>query len=197
MTLGAEVHADTAPPADPVALAVSWLPADDDPDRPQVTLSTQGLDGWPNARTVLLSAVDRTGFAFHTSASSAKAHELAAVPRAAMTVVFAPAFSRQLVVRGDVVRCSPGELAAAYTARSPYLRRLAWLNDDALAALPRAERVARWAAGEPAAGAPEGWTGWRLVPRELTFWVSDADTASRRLQYRRTAEGWRVRPLAG
>lgn len=195
--LGAEVHADTAPPSDPLALALSWLPADEDPDRPQVTLSTLGLDGWPNARTVLLSAADRSGFAFHTSAGSAKAAELAAVPRAAMTVVFAPAFSRQLVVRGDVVPCPPDELAAAYAARSPYLQQLAWLNDDELAALPRDDRVTRWAASAPSPTPPAGWTGWRLVPRELTFWVSHPHTASRRLQYRRTDDGWTVRPLPG
>ncbi|OMQ13904.1 hypothetical protein A7K94_0220370 [Modestobacter sp. VKM Ac-2676] len=75
-----DLHADGEPPADPFALARQWLPADDEPDRPRVTLSTIGEDGYPDARTVLLSAFDATGFAFHTAATSRKVAELAAAP---------------------------------------------------------------------------------------------------------------------
>ncbi|WP_369137205.1 pyridoxine/pyridoxamine 5'-phosphate oxidase [Modestobacter versicolor] len=191
-----DLHADGTPPADPLVLARDWLPADDDPDRPRATLATVGTDGWPDARTVLLSAFDETGFAFHTSATSRKVAELAAVPRAALVVLW-EGFSRQLVVRGDVVPDSAESLAAAWAARSDHLRRLAWCNTDELAALPRADRVQRWAADHPAPGQADGWAGYRLQPRELTFWAAGDGAASRRLQYTRDAGGWTWRFLAG
>ncbi|SEO47924.1 pyridoxamine 5'-phosphate oxidase family protein [Trujillonella endophytica] len=195
---GAEVHADGAPPADPFALARAWLPPDEDPERPRVTLSTIGEDGYPDARTVLLSAFDESGFAFHTARDSRKVAELAALPRAGIVVLW-PDFGRQLLVRGDVVRDDDGPAAAAWAARSDYLRRLARLNTGELAALPLAERVSRWAAWteDPAAGPAGSWVGFRLRPREMTFWAASARTASRRLQYVRTGGGWRCRPLPG
>jgi pyridoxamine 5'-phosphate oxidase len=191
------VHDDGPPPADPLVLARAWLPADDDPDRPRVTLSTTGEDGCPNARTVLLSAFDGTGFAFHTARGSRKVAELAAVPRAALVVLW-PDFGRQLLVRGDVVPDDDEPAAAAWAARSDYLRRLAHLNTGELAGLPLAEREARWAAWAAGSEGPaDSWVGYRLRPREITFWAASATTASRRLQYLRTPDGWSCRPLPG
>ena len=194
-----DLHADGAPPADPLLLAREWLPPDADPDRPQVTLATLGTDGCPDARTVLLTAFDETGFAFHTSSTSRKVAELAAVPRAAIVVLW-PGFTRQLVVRGDVVPDTAESLAAAWAARSDHLRRLAWCNTDELAALDRAERLRRWvafAAADPAPPQATGWVGYRLQPTELTFWGGGVDAASRRLQYTRGDGEWSWRHLAG
>ncbi|WP_029433015.1 pyridoxal 5'-phosphate synthase [Blastococcus sp. URHD0036] len=193
---GWEVHADTAPPADPLELARAWLPADDDPERPRVTLSTVGEDGYPDARTVLLSAFDDTGFAFHTARTSRKVAELAALPRASIVVLW-PDFGRQLVVRGDVVPDGDDQAASAWSARPEYLRRLAYLNTEEHAALPQGERIARWAAFAGPVGTAASWVGYRLRPRELTFWAAAPDTASRRLQYLRTAGGWSCRALPG
>ena len=194
-----DLHDDGPPPDDPLVLARQWLPADDDPERPQVTLGTLGVDGYPDARTVLLTAFDQTGFSFHSSASSRKVAELAAAPRASMVVLW-PGFTRQLVVRGDVVPDTAESLAVAWAARSDHLRQLAWCNTDELAALGRAERCRRWAAWAAANPAPDladSWVGYRLRPLEVTFWAAGYETASRRLQYTRDGAGWLVQPLAG
>ncbi|MFS2031626.1 pyridoxamine 5'-phosphate oxidase family protein [Curtobacterium sp. CT11-45] len=91
---------DDAPvPTDPLALAASWLPAAADAPGPTMTLSTVGLDGYPDARTVLLSLFDGERLHFHTDSRSRKAAELAAVPRAAVTLHW-PEAARQLVVVG-------------------------------------------------------------------------------------------------
>jgi pyridoxamine 5'-phosphate oxidase len=194
-----DLHADGEPPSDPWALARLWLPPDEEPERPRATLATVGQDGYPAARTVLLTAFDPTGFAFHTAAGSRKTVELAALPRAALVLLW-PGFDRQLTVRGDVVADSPASVAAAWTSRSDYLRRLAWLNTDELAALPLGERQDRWAdfaAQPPPPGPADSWVGYRLLPREITFWAAHPDTASRRLRYDRGDEGWRSTYLAG
>ena len=99
-----------AAPADPLELAAAWLPAAEDGPGPTMTLSTLGLDGYPSARTVLLSRFDGERLHFHTDSRSRKAAELAALPRAAVTLVW-PEAARQLVVVGDpdVVRRAGGE----------------------------------------------------------------------------------------
>ena len=194
-----DVHDDGPPPADPLVLARAWLPADDDPDRPRVTLSTMGTDGYPDARTVLLTAFDESGFAFHTAATSRKVAELSALPRASI-VVLGPGWTWQLVLRGDVAPDPPDRAAAAWHARSAYLRRLAWCNTDDLAELPLAERRRRWGAfgaEHPDPDQPPCWVGFRLQPRELTFWGAHPDTASRRLQYVRDGDAWRWSRRAG
>lgn len=189
------------PVPDPLDLARSWLPANDDPVRPQMTLATIGLDGGPSARTVLMSSVEVDGFTFHTDARSAKAREVDTDPRVSLVVVW-PDFFRQLVVRGTAVRDSDVAIADAYGRRSPYLRHLAWLNDLGYARLPVEERRARWAAAVaehpdgPPSAAPT-WTGYLVRPTALLFWESSPDTASRRTEYRFVDDGWQVAHLPG
>ena len=111
-----------------------------------------------------------------------------------------PGFDRQLTVRGDVVADDPASAAAAWAARPDHLRLLAWLNTDELAGRPLGERRERWAdlAARPLPPAPaDSWVGYRLQPREYTFWAARPDTASRRLQYRRDGAGWRWAHRAG
>jgi len=180
-------------PDDAWALLADWLPGDDDPDRPQITLSTVDADGGPDARTVLLSSFDRDGFVFHTDAASRKVAQLEARPQAAITVLW-PGFTRQIVVRGVASRADAPAIARAYRARSPYLQQLAWLNSHDFAGLPLEERRARWAAfeREHAHGfeQPAGWTGFVVRPTRLTFWTSAPDTASRRREWSLGPDGW-------
>ena len=181
-------------------LLQEWLPTDDDPDRPQMTLSTVTPDGRPDARTVLLTAFDRDGFAFHTDARSRKAAQLAANPAVALTLLW-PGFTRQLVVAGDAEPASPQQLAAAYRGRSPYLQQLAWLNTAEFARLPHEERVARWAAWAAAhpdgAGQPPTWAGYVVRPVRVTFWEGDPLAASRRTEFTPGPQGWLVSVLPG
>lgn len=193
------VHGAEAPD-DPIALALEWLPSNDEADRPQITLSSLDADGAPNARTVLLTEAGRDGFFVHTDAASRKVAELEADPRVALTILW-PGFTRQLVVRGRAERASEQELAAAYRARSPYLQQLAWQNSTAFARLPIDERRASWArfAADHEHGfeQPSGWTGFLVRPSRLLFWESTPDTASRRLEYTLDDGTWQHEHLAG
>ena len=182
-------------------LLVDWLPSNDDPERPQITLSTVDAGGDPDARTVLLTSFDADGFQFNTDGASRKAADIAAHPAVALTVLW-PGFTRQLVVRGTAAPAPASVVAAAYESRSPYLKQLAWLNTHEFAALPRAERVAHWAAFEEAHSGvyeqPTSWVGYLVTPTRLTFWTSNGDTASQRTEFALDGSGsWTRRFLAG
>ncbi|MBZ4487010.1 pyridoxamine 5'-phosphate oxidase family protein [Microbacterium sp. cx-55] len=186
------------PVDDPLALAASWLPAAG-ADRMLMTLSTVDSDGFPRARTVMLSEFDGERFFFHTDAASRKVADLAADPKVALTLLW-PGFTRQIVVQGTAEVAPEGEVADAYATRSAYLQQLAWLNTDAFAQHPRSVREERWAefaVRHPAPAQPESWVGYAVTPHRLLFWVSNPRTASRRVEYTRGAAGWDRRYLPG
>ncbi|MEV7693114.1 pyridoxamine 5'-phosphate oxidase family protein [Microbacterium sp. NPDC089189] len=186
------------PADDPLALAGSWVPADGE-DRMLMTLATIDPDGFPRTRTVMLSEFDGERFFFHTDAASRKVADLAADPKVALTLLW-PGFTRQIVVQGTAAIAPASEAAAAYEARSPYLRQLAWLNTDEFAQNSRAVREQRWAefaVHNAAPAQPAGWMGYAVTPHRFLFWVSNPRTASRRVEYTRTARGWERRYLPG
>ncbi|WP_220093793.1 pyridoxine/pyridoxamine 5'-phosphate oxidase [Gryllotalpicola protaetiae] len=198
---GRDLEDTDASPADPLALLGMWLPDPADPVKPLMTLSTMGLDGYPDARTVLLSAFDGRLLRFHTDARSRKASELAAVPRATMTLVW-PDAARQVVVTGDVAPEAPAEAAETYPTRSRALQLLAWLNTDELAARPAAERQAAWARfdaehAETPLVPPSTWVGFTLAPRRVVFWRGHAEGPSNRIMYTSGEDGWSIERKAG
>ena len=186
-------------PADPWQLLADWLPANDDPVRPLMTLAT-AADGIPDARTLLLSEFDDEGFYFHTDSRSRKVRQLATNDRVALMLHF-PERLRQLTIQG-VAEVAPGdELRRAFTARSAYLQQLAWQNTIEFAGLPLADRISAWSRFRDdhtdGFGQPPTWTGYLVRPSRLTFWFGNPDTASRRTEYSRTPDGWAVTLLAG
>lgn len=186
-------------PADPRELLAEWLPSNDDPARPVMTLATVA-DGVPDARILLLTEWDDEGFYFHTDARSRKVAHLAAHPAVAL-VLHDAARARQLTVQGIAEPAAPEELRRAFRARSPYLQQLAWQNTREFAGLPLADRIAAWSAFRAdhadGFGQPPTWTGYLVRPTRLTFWIGSPDTASRRTEYARDGEGWTVSLLAG
>ncbi|CAN5277673.1 N/A [soil metagenome] len=187
-------------PVDPWELVTEWLPANDELDRPQISLATVNASGEPDVRTVLLTEFDRDGFYFHTDALSRKAASIVANPAVAISVLW-PGFTRQLTILGRAEVAPPEEIAAAYEKRSPYLKQLAWQNTFEFAQLPREERVARWAefatANDYWFDQPDNWIGFLVRPTRLTFWQSDTEAASRRTEYWATSGGWTVTHLPG
>ena len=189
-------------PADPFGLLADWLPSPESGETPVMTLSTTGVDGYPNARTVLLSLFDGARVHFHTDSRSRKAVELGVDTRATVTVL-QPEAARQVVVTGDVAPVTEAEARAAYARRSRYLQLLAWLNDVGTASLDVTERRARWAAFDAAhpgpLDPPPTWRGYAITPVRVVAWEGDDEGPSTRLAYeldRATGE-WTCERWAG
>ena len=174
---------------------VEWLPANDDPERPRITLSTAE----PDARTVLLTEYDEQGFYFHTDSRSRKVAQLADDPRVALTMLW-PDFSRQLVVLGTAELAPPVEQDLAYRNRSAYLKQLSWQNTVEYAQLPLADRRAIWASfedDERLRHPPETWIGFLVRPHRITFWESIAGAASQRTEFTLVEGDWEKTLLPG
>lgn len=182
----------------PIALLRRWLPSPQSPP-PLMALATNGRDGYPRVRHVLLSEADDSAVYFHTDSRSSKVAELAAQPRAAITLAW-PAVGRQLVAHGDVRVTTDDQLRGVYSRRSRYLQLLAWLNDDEMAALPEHERRSRWSefdAAHDVLTPPDTWTGFAVHLREVTFWRGDPNGPSHRIRFRADGDKWTSEVLAG
>lgn len=186
---GPPSSSDPAFPDDPWNLLRDWLPPNDDPARPIMTVASVTADGRADARTQLLSEYDDRGFYLHADANSRKVRQFESNPNVALVLHFAEAL-HQLVVQGVAEPAPDAEKARVYAARSPYLRQLAYQNSHDFAQLPQPVRLALWAefqAEQPIdeLAPPPNWAGYLVRPLRLSFWFGDPDTASRRADYTR------------
>lgn len=201
--------ADFTDEDEPFALFASWF-ADaekselNDPNA--MALATVDDDGLPNVRMVLLKGVDdagadQRGFVFFTNFESAKGRELTAHPKAA-AVFHWKSLERQVRVRGPVSIVSDAEADAYYRSRPRLSQIGAWASQQSRPLEGRfaleqavASYTAKFGVGEIAR--PPYWSGFRIVPVEIEFWMSRPFRLHDRSVFRRsTADAtWKKRRL--
>jgi pyridoxamine 5'-phosphate oxidase len=152
-----------------------------------VCLVTASAAGDPAGRMVLLKGHSEKGFDFYTNFDSAKGHDLAENPRAALVFHWLP--DRQVRVTGTVTRIDDDE-ANAYWRNRPRASQLsAWASRqsevvDSRGALEQrvADLSERYRDDVPK---PPFWGGFRLAPATIEFWHHREDRLHDRLRYRR------------
>lgn len=168
-------------------------------DHTAMTLATSDAQGRPDARQVLLKSHDSRGFVFYTNLTSPKAVQLRRTPYAALCFYWMP-LEKQVRIRGPVEEVEPGE-ADAYFATRPRQSQLgAWASKqsqplEAPLALERrvARYVARYLFGPVAR--PEFWSGFRVKPEVIEFWLKQPYRLHDRACYTKTSSGWICRRL--
>lgn len=189
--------------ADPFALFAEWLAAaaKSEPNDPNaMAVATVDAAGMPNVRMVLLKGVDGAehapadrGFVFYTNLEGTKGRELIAHPKAAL-VFHWKSLERQVRVRGNVTAVSDEE-ADAYYASRPRLSRIgAWASPQSRPLEGRfaleaavAKYTAKFAIGD--VPRPPHWSGFRIVPVEIEFWMSRPFRLHDRAVFKREAPG--------
>ncbi|RPK75447.1 Pyridoxine/pyridoxamine 5'-phosphate oxidase [Streptomyces sp. ADI95-17] len=181
-----------APPA-PLPLFHSWFAeavAAGQVEPHTMSLATVDDEGRPDVRTVMLHDADERGWHFATHRTSAKGHQLAGRPYAALGFYW-PAQGRQVRVRGPVTECAPAESRADLRARSTgaLASALTGSQSEVLGSREELVRTAD-AAWERARAEPDAevasWTRYVAEPREVEFFQGDAARRHVRLRYRRT-----------
>lgn len=182
---------------DPFALFADWfaLAGTTEPNDPNaMALATVDENGMPDVRMVLLKDFDACGLTFYTNVESAKGKQLAANPKAALCFHW-KTIRRQVRFRGDIAPVSAEEadeyfasrvrgaqLGAHASAQSRPLDDRMKLEAD-IAALDKeynSKDVPR----------PAHWSGYRLKPAEIEFWVNRPFRLHDRLQYIRKDGEW-------
>ena len=167
------------PTSDPFAIFDAWLAdaqASEPNDPNAMALATATPDGAPSVRMVLLKGNGPDGFVFYTNAQSRKGGEIRANMQAALLLHW-KSLRRQIRVEGPLEEVS-GEMADAYFHSRPWVSQIASAASDQSRPLKdRADYYDRLA--ELEALYPEGtevprpphWTGFRLRPRAMEFWL--------------------------
>jgi pyridoxamine 5'-phosphate oxidase len=183
---------------DPIATVREWLDeavAAGVPEPAAMTLATSSPDGEVSARMVLLRGLDDRGVVFYTNRRSAKGRDLAANPRAAAVLHWAP-LGRQVRVTGAVTETSDEESDAYFAARPRGSRLSAWASpqsdvipdrqvlDDAVAELD-----ARYPDDVPR---PPWWGGYRIAPEVVELWTHRDNRLHDRLRFTRDGAEWRL-----
>jgi len=188
---------DAIPETDPFALFEAWFTearAGEPNDSNAVALATATPDGAPSVRMVLLKEHGPEGFVFYTNAKSRKGREIAANPQAALLFHW-KSLRRQIRIEGTLEEVPP-EMADAYfhsRAREAQIGSAASDQSRVLDAratyLARVEEISTKHAGQEIPRPPH-WTGFRLVPSSIEFWISREHRLHERRRFVRSGDGW-------
>jgi pyridoxamine 5'-phosphate oxidase len=187
---------------DPIALFKDWLAEAEtaevnDPNA--VALATAGADGLPNVRMVLLKGADERGFVFYTNLESRKGGELAANPNAALCFYW-KSLRRQVRVSGPVSPVSGAEADSYFASRPRGSQIGAWASKQSRPLESRfaLEKEVAKVALRHAVGTvprPPFWSGFRVAPARIEFWVHRDSRLHDRLVYTRDGESWKTETL--
>jgi len=187
----------------PFSLARSWLAeaeATELNDPNAIALSTVDASGLPNARIVLLKAIEDNAFVFYTNYTSAKGRELDQAKKAAF-VMHWKSLGRQIRVRGHVTRQTDAVSDAYYQSRDLRSRLGAWASQQSQ---PLVSRDVLIKSVEDSAAEhgdtpprPPHWGGYRVVPVEVEFWADGASRLHDRFKWLRASktDSWDIQRL--
>jgi pyridoxamine 5'-phosphate oxidase len=183
-------------PADPLVLFRAWFAeaeASEPHDANAMALATAGAGGRPSVRIVLMKDFDARGFAFYTNTLSRKGRELAENPNAHLNFYW-KSLRRQVRIDGSITPVSTAE-ADAYFASRPRASQLgAWASLQSAPLDERTTLEARFA--EMAAAYPNDvprpphWSGYRVLPSRIEFWIDRRDRLHERYIYDRSGDAW-------
>jgi len=182
---------------DPHALFEQWyaearIAEPNDPNA--MALATVGADGQPSMRMVLLKGHDERGFVFYTNLESRKAAELFANARAALLFHW-KSLRRQVRIEGPVERVSDAEGDAYFATRARDSQLGAWASDQSRPLDSRATFEARYEAVRSRferldVPRPPHWSGFRVVPSRIEFWLDRAHRLHERRLFVKRDGGW-------
>lgn len=189
---------------DPLALFEAWLSLAHEKeinDANAMALATVDDDGLPNVRMVLLKDHDRDGIVFYTNIQSRKGVELLGARKAA-AVFHWKSLRRQVRFRGTVTLVSDQEADEYFGSRSHQSRIGAWASQQSRPLPSRfalmqavAANTARFGLGS--IPRPPHWTGFRIAPISVEFWMDKPFRLHDRLMFSRPRPSgpWTVEKL--
>tara|TARA_B100001093_G_scaffold497936_1_gene545430 strand:+ start:65 stop:697 length:633 start_codon:yes stop_codon:yes gene_type:complete len=183
----------------PIELFKKWFSKADESeinDPNAVAIATSDINNQPNVRMVLLKGLSDEGFVFYTNFNSKKGAELKGNQKASMCFHW-KSLRRQVRVLGKVKEVTPKEADEYYNSR-PYKNRIsAWASaqsevlDKRETFLEKIKEFEKKYSNQNNVPRPPHWSGWRLLPNEIEFWVDGEGRIHERLSYKKSEDKWK------
>ena len=153
-----------------------------------LALGTADKNNQPSVRMVLLKGLSNEGFVFYTNFNSKKGSDLKSNQQTSMCFHW-KSLRRQVRVIGKVIQVTDNEADEYYNSR-PYKNRIsAWASNQSKKLesrdifLKKIEEFEKKYPDENKVPRPRHWSGWRVVPKEIEFWLDGEGRIHERLNY--------------
>ena len=160
-----------------------------------VAVATADDKNQPNVRMVLLKGLSDKGFVFYTNFNSKKGKELKINLKASMCFHW-KSLRRQVRIIGKVEEVTSKESDEYYNSR-PYKNKIgAWASsqsevmDRRETFLEKVLEFEKKFKDQNTVPRPPHWSGWRVIPKEIEFWLDGEGRIHERLIYIKQNEKW-------
>ena len=182
----------------PIDLFKNWFKKAEETevnDPNALALGTADQKNQPSVRMVLLKGLSNEGFVFYTNFNSKKGSDLKNNQQASMCFHW-KSLRRQVRVIGKVQQVTDKEADEYYNSR-PYKNRIsAWASNQSKKLDSRDtffKKIAEFEKKYPDQNnvpRPPHWSGWRILPKEIEFWLDGEGRIHERLNYINNDSKW-------
>jgi len=184
---------------DPIELFKIWMSEAEkkeinDPNA--LSLATTNENKEPSVRMVLLKGLSQKGFVFYTNLNSPKSNDLKKNPKAEMCFHW-KSLQRQIRIFGSIDQVDDKEADTYFSSRRYESRIGAWASDQSKVMKTREEflkKIDEYKKKYKDANnlpRPKNWSGWRLSPISIEFWLGDENRIHERLKYNKISNHWK------
>ena len=185
---------------DPIQLFKLWMDEAKkaEPNDPNaLSLATSDKNNFPSVRMVLLKDFNQNGFVFYTNLNSQKGNELKENPKVAMCFHW-KSLLRQIRISGTVTQVNDEVADQYYNSRGYESRIGAWASKQSEELSNRDQLINSIKEyknkynDENKVPRPSHWSGWKLSPSSIEFWLDGESRIHERLKYTKDISGqWR------
>ena len=160
-----------------------------------VALGTINSKGYPTVRMVLLKSFGDNGFVFYTNLNSEKSKAINSSPKISMCFHW-KSLLRQVRILGIASKVSDKEADEYFNSRSYGSRIGAWASAQSSILEKREnlylsiKKFREKFPNENNVPRPDFWSGWRLNPSEIEFWLDGENRVHERLKYIKNNNLW-------
>jgi len=160
-----------------------------------ISVSTIGMDGFPDTRVVYIRDFLEEGIVFYTNYLSSKGKAIEQNNKVHV-LIYWPELERQIRISGLVEKV-PDEMSDAYFSSRPYSSKIgAWASDQSQILTSRQEleeKVQMFSQKFPSeVPRPPYWGGYLVRPVKVEFWQGRPSRLHDRIVYEITDRKWKL-----
>ncbi|WP_299674911.1 pyridoxal 5'-phosphate synthase [uncultured Dokdonia sp.] len=160
-------------------------------------LSTQGLDGFPNARNVSLKCIEKPYFIITGSTLSRKGKEIETHPKVALTFWWEET-KRQVRIQGTASQISEKDAHFFFKDRSYESQIVSSISKQGMP-LKKLEslrvRFRESIKSQRPIEKPTHWSGWKIKPYRIEFLEFNTSRFHNRVLYTQSEDSWNITQL--